>query len=229
MTTPELIQWLRDNSSGVYRQVFEQLQRERDEARAESIRWMSIAEGRGRTDDEEENDTQSELAAWELLTEATRERDALRDIFPRILIALQSGNCAADCSVDFLQMIPKEVELVRQSLERELAAVTAQRDEAREKAAAMVMAGDYYDLFVGKVQEDLTAMIKQRDEARAEMIRWMSIAEGRGRTDDDERLAAVTAQRDRLAEALKEIEWSNGSQWQADRAKAALQSLNQND
>jgi hypothetical protein len=47
--------------------------RERDEARAESIRWMSIAEGRGRTDDEVENDTQSELAAWELLREAQAE------------------------------------------------------------------------------------------------------------------------------------------------------------
>ena len=52
--------------------------RERDEARAEMIRWMSIAEGRGRTDHEEENDTQSELAAWEMLTEATRERDEAR-------------------------------------------------------------------------------------------------------------------------------------------------------
>ena len=36
------------------------LQRERDEARAETIRWMSIAEGRGRTEDEP--DTQAELA-----------------------------------------------------------------------------------------------------------------------------------------------------------------------
>jgi hypothetical protein len=44
MTTPELIQWLRDNSSGVYRpaaeaaEVIEQLQRERDEARKETFR-----------------------------------------------------------------------------------------------------------------------------------------------------------------------------------------------
>jgi hypothetical protein len=30
------------------------LERERDEARAESIRWQSIAEGRGRTDDNEQ-------------------------------------------------------------------------------------------------------------------------------------------------------------------------------
>lgn len=62
------------------------------------------------------------------LATVTDERDALRDIFPRILIALQSGNCAADCSVDFLQMIPKEVELVRKRLQQELTAVTEQRD-----------------------------------------------------------------------------------------------------
>jgi hypothetical protein len=32
-------------------------------------------------------------------------------------------------------------------------------------------------------------------------------------------------QRDMLAKALKEIEWSYDSQWQADRARAAIQSL----
>jgi hypothetical protein len=41
-------------------------------------------------------------------------------------------------------------------------------------------------------------------------------------------LAAVTEQRDRLAKALREIEWSNDSQWQANRAKAVLQSLTPN-
>jgi len=53
--------------------------------------------------------------------EAREQRDALKDIFPQILIALQSGNCTADCSVNFLQEIPKEVRLVRERLERELA------------------------------------------------------------------------------------------------------------
>jgi hypothetical protein len=43
---------------------------------------------------------------------------------------------------------------------------------------------------------------RERDEARAESIRWMSIAEGRGRTDDKEQLTTVTAQRDRLAEVV---------------------------
>jgi hypothetical protein len=44
----------------------------------------------------------------------------------------------------------------------------------------------------------------------------------------EDELAAVTEQRDRLAEALREIEWSNDSQWQANRAKAVLQSLTPN-
>lgn len=51
---------------------------DRDEARADAIRWQSIAEGRGRTDDEAENDTQAELAAWEMLEIARRERDEAR-------------------------------------------------------------------------------------------------------------------------------------------------------
>jgi hypothetical protein len=49
----------------------------------------------------------------------------------------------------------------------------------------------------GKTIDDLTA---QRDETRAESIRWQSIAEGRGRTDDDEQL---TAQRDGMEEKLR--------------------------
>ena len=35
-----------------------------------------------------------------------------------------------------------------------------------------------------ELERELTAVSKERDEARAEMIRWMSIAEGRGRTDE---------------------------------------------
>ena len=55
MTTPELTQWLRDNSSGVYRpaaeaaDVIEQLERERDEAGKQRDRLAKelrlIAEG----------------------------------------------------------------------------------------------------------------------------------------------------------------------------------------
>ena len=41
-------------------------------------------------------------------------------------------------------------------------------------------------------------------------------------------LTAMTEQRDELAEALKEIEWSNNSQWQSHCAKKAIQSLTPN-
>jgi len=57
----------------------------------------------------------------------------------------------------------------------------------------------------GTIWDHAKTLQRERDEARAESIRWQSIAEGRGRTDEDEQLAIVTAQRDRLAEALKEI------------------------
>ena len=35
-----------------------------------------------------------------------------------------------------------------------------------------------------ELERELAAVTKELDEARAEMIRWMSIAEGRGRTDE---------------------------------------------
>ena len=51
--------------------------------------------------------------------------------------------------------------------------------EALETAESLTTTA--FDLLasLGKAQDE-------RDEARAEMIRWMSIAEGRGRTDDDD-------------------------------------------
>jgi hypothetical protein len=110
------------------------MERERDEARAEMIRWQSIAEGRGRTDDDEENDTQAELAAWELLTEATRERD--------------------EWKAKYIQQ--------NKDLGCEL------RDPN------------------GTIWDHAKTLQRHRDEARAESIRWQSIAEGRGRTDDEE-------------------------------------------
>jgi hypothetical protein len=71
---------------------------------------------------------------------------------------------------------------------------------------------------------------RERDEARAESIRWMSIAEGRGRTDDEEQLTTVTAQRDRLAEALHLIADGTscrecGGEDQALFAREAIQSM----
>lgn len=69
--------------------------------------------------------------------------------------------------------------------------------------------------------ETLNKLERERDEARAESIRWMSIAEGRGRTDDDtsvcqelndanermgKKLAQTLDERDRLAEKIDKLE-----------------------
>jgi hypothetical protein len=51
----------------------------------------------------------------------------LRAIFPKILEELQSGACTEDCSIEFLELIPREVRMVMGKLECELA-------EIRERA-----------------------------------------------------------------------------------------------
>ena len=79
-------------------------------------------------------------------------------------------------------------------------------------------------LSTAECEEDLVVKMRrmesERDEARAEMIRWQSIAEGRGRTDDDtsvcqelndanermgKKLAQTLDERDRLAEVMAQI------------------------
>jgi hypothetical protein len=55
----------------------------------------------------------------------------------------------------------------------------------------------------GTIWDHAKTLQRERDEAREESIRWQSIAEGRGRTDDDEQLAIVTAQRDGMEEKLR--------------------------
>ena len=52
-----------------------------------------------------------------------------------------------------------------------------QRDEARGQVGALVDR-------LGKTQERMIDAERKIAEAGAEMIRWMSIAEGRGRTDE---------------------------------------------
>ena len=90
---------------------------------------------------------------------------------------------------------------IARKLEREL-------DEARDAAKK---AKAYK-----RVLKETNAQLKrERDEARKEMIRWMSIAEGRGRTEDDDTGKAMAklicqrdearGQRDRLAAALREV------------------------
>jgi len=93
-------------------ELLKEARSERDEARAEMIRWMSIAEGRGRTDDEEE-----QLAA------VTAQRDEAREYADRLAQGLPDG------------MLPKDVEVLREAnlgLATELATVTAQRDRLAE-------------------------------------------------------------------------------------------------
>jgi hypothetical protein len=54
-----------------------------------------------RTDDEEENDTQAELAAWELLKEVTEQRDRLAEALQKL----------ADC--DWVITLPDRMDAVR--------------------------------------------------------------------------------------------------------------------
>jgi hypothetical protein len=44
----------------------------------------------------------------------------LRALFPEILRNLESGDCVADCSLEFLEQIPNEVKLVTRRHKREL-------------------------------------------------------------------------------------------------------------
>jgi hypothetical protein len=97
------------------------LERERDEAREETIRWQSIAEGRGRTDDEVENDTQSELAAWELLREAQAENIGWQNKWQ---VAVEMAALA----------------------QNELATVTAQRDKLAEALHKVARSWNYAEV-----------------------------------------------------------------------------------
>ena len=69
---------------------------------------------------------------------------------------------------------------------------------------------------------------RERDEARKEMIRWMSIAEGRGRTDDESLLSKV----EDLKGTFIGFAWDSGagsSGWDRaiDAALTVIQSLTQ--
>ena len=111
-----------------------------------------------------------------------RERDDLRAIFPKVLEALESGACAATCSVDFLREIPREVKLVRQRLERE-------RDEARFDLAFRRELYVVQELKLSEsrktiaelqntirvLRDDSDVIVEDRDYWRAEAKRWQQI------------------------------------------------------
>lgn len=108
-----------------------------------------------------------------------RERDELRAIFPKILEALESGACAATCSVDFLREIPREVRLVRQRLERELVEAAddksrladmainfrQQRDDLRNELNDTIRSCQIW-------QQGHSRIVEDREYWRAEAERW---------------------------------------------------------
>ena len=104
-----------------------ELERERDEARAEMIRWMSIAEGRGRPDDKP--DTQAEL------TMKTPKEKASEDIIDAWLIEGVHPPTHRKLKEQLRQEWPvlaKAIErLVNAEDSPELADAIRQRDEAR--------------------------------------------------------------------------------------------------
>jgi hypothetical protein len=113
-------------------ETLNKLERERDEARAESIRWMSIAEGRGRTDDDEQLATaESQLASYKAryiklagkyaieTHEITAQRDRLAAVLQRIRDGyggqVASPNCCEDC--DYLLPIDEALQSLTQNAE----------------------------------------------------------------------------------------------------------------
>ena len=84
-------------SHAEYYARLQDLERERDEARAEMIRWMSIAEGRGRTDDEP--DTQAELAEAYAKLDRILKLTIHDDIFWAIEEIARISGGESDCSV----------------------------------------------------------------------------------------------------------------------------------
>ena len=119
------------------------------------------------------------------LTAVTKERDEARfDLdFSRRLADWQSKQMAqyagtnAGLNIDLHLAKQDIVELTEQ-----LAAITEVLQSPTKVEADMIEGrGRTEDDDTGKA---MAKLIRQRDEARAEMIRWMSIAEGRGHTDE---------------------------------------------
>ena len=99
-----------------------------------------------------------------------------------------------------------------------------ERDEAREALKTGGMLN-----IIDRAAHGRAAAIRERDEARAEMIRWMSIAEGRGRTDDESLLSKV----EDLKGTFDGFAWDSGagsSGWDRaiDAALTVIQSLTPN-
>jgi len=95
-----------------------------------------------------------ELAAWELLKEARRERDEAREYADKLAEGLPEG------------MLPKDVEVLREAnlgLATELATVTEQRDEAREKIEFSREWSAAIADITDDLRSELTAVTQQQD------------------------------------------------------------------
>jgi hypothetical protein len=99
-------------------------------------------------------------------------------------------------------MLLKDVEVLREAnlgLATELATVTAQRDEAREALKTGGMLN-----IIDRAAHERAAAIRERDEARKETFRTREFMDY-GFAKAQEELTDMTAQRDRLAEALQDL------------------------
>jgi signal transduction histidine kinase len=152
-----------------------------------------------------------ELAAWELLKEARRERDEAREYADKLAEGLPEG------------MLPKDVEVLREAnlgLATELAAVTEQRDQWKEKYIQQNkdLGHELRDpngtiwSECKRLQTQLTAVTEQRDEAR-EILREIRDNEVNPEDEADRflrdhvpsELSKVREQRDRLADLTKQF------------------------
>jgi hypothetical protein len=95
----------------------ESLERKQDEARAEMIRWQSIAEGRGRTDDDDTGKAMSNLI---------RQRDEAREHLAAARAEIDEIHATGGCSYI------------------ELHKVTAQRDRLAEACQDVVDSGGHF-------------------------------------------------------------------------------------
>jgi hypothetical protein len=161
--------------------------RERNDALAESIRWMSIAEGRGRTDDDDTGKAMSNLI---------RQRDEAREELSEWRI-LNGWGGTPEIINDFIKGQQTRIHHA-QDLEAELAAVTKERDQLKRWTSV----------------NGVIDLQRERDEAREEMIGWRNkwqVAVEMAALAEN-KLATVTAQRDRLAAVLQRIRDGYGGQ-----------------
>jgi hypothetical protein len=95
---------------------------------AMTIGHLEIHESKGKI-----GETIEELSLYgpaiKKLNEATKELNNLRAIFPKILEAIGSGGCTANCTTDFYSKIPDEVRAVVNDLRAENAKLKEQINE----------------------------------------------------------------------------------------------------